>query len=64
LWTIGGSALCHSETIELRPGHSRFTKTRAARPGEAGDNTKPDRVFGDTERDGDRRGCRYDITTV
>ena len=30
----------------------------AARPGEAGDKTKPDRVFGDGEDDGDRRGCR------
>ena len=30
----------------------------AARPGEAGDKTKPDRVFGDDEDDGDRRGCR------
>ena len=30
----------------------------AARPGEAGDETKPDRVFADEEDDGDRRGCR------
>ena len=30
----------------------------AARPGEASDKTKPDRVFGDAEDDGDRRGCR------
>ena len=30
----------------------------AARPGEAGDKTKLDRVFGDDEDDGDRRGCR------
>ena len=30
----------------------------AARPGEAGDETKPDRVFADGEDDGDRRGCR------
>ena len=30
----------------------------AARPGEAGDKTKPDRVFADGEDDGDRRGCR------
>ena len=30
----------------------------AARPGEAGDKTEPDRVFGDGEDDGDRRGCR------
>ena len=30
----------------------------AARPGEAGDKTKPDRVFADDEDDGDRRGCR------
>ena len=29
----------------------------AFRPGEAGDKTKPDRVFGDTEDDRDRR-CR------
>src|SRR5262245_20015672 len=30
----------------------------AARPREAGDKTKPDRVFGDVEDDRDRRGCR------
>jgi hypothetical protein len=30
----------------------------AARPSEAGDKTEPDRVFGDDEDDGDRRGCR------
>ena len=30
----------------------------AAWPGEAGDKTKPDRVFGRHEDDGDRRGCR------
>ena len=30
----------------------------AARPGEAGDKTKPDRVVADDEDDGDRRGCR------
>src|SRR5262249_27646017 len=30
----------------------------AARPREAGDKTKPDRVFADYEDDGDRRGCR------
>src|SRR5262245_37332198 len=28
------------------------------RPGEAGDETKSDRVFRDPEDDGDRRGCR------
>ena len=30
----------------------------AARPGEAGDKTEPDRVFAGDEDDGDRRGCR------
>jgi len=30
----------------------------AARPGEAGDKTKPYRVFGGNEGDRDRRGCR------
>jgi hypothetical protein len=30
----------------------------AVRPGEAGDETKPDRVIGDDEDDGNRRGCR------
>ena len=30
----------------------------AARPGEARDKTKLDRVFADDENDGDRRGCR------
>ena len=30
----------------------------AARPVEAGDKAKPDRVFADDEDDGDRRGCR------
>jgi hypothetical protein len=29
----------------------------AAGPGEASDKTKPDRVFGDAEDDGNRRGC-------
>ena len=32
----------------------------AARPGEAGDKTEPDRVFRDDEYDGDRRGRRLD----
>jgi hypothetical protein len=31
----------------------------AARPGEAGDKTKLDRVFGDTEDDWDRRCCSF-----
>jgi hypothetical protein len=30
----------------------------AAWPGDAGDKTKPDRVFAGTEDDGKRRGCR------
>jgi hypothetical protein len=30
----------------------------AAWPGEASDKARPDRVFGDDEDDGDRRGCR------
>ena len=30
----------------------------AARPSEADDKTKPDRVFGNVEDDGDRRGCQ------
>ena len=30
----------------------------AARPGKAGDKTKPNRVFGDDEDDGDGCGCR------
>ena len=30
----------------------------AARPGEAGDKTEPDRVLGDNKGDRDRRGCR------
>src|SRR5262249_16781906 len=30
----------------------------AVRPGEAGDETKPDRIFGGDEDDGNRRGCR------
>jgi hypothetical protein len=30
----------------------------AARPAEAGDKTNPNRVVGDDEDDGDRRGCR------
>ena len=29
----------------------------AARPGETRDKTKPDRVFGEDEDNGDRRGC-------
>src|SRR6516165_2783858 len=32
----------------------------ATRPGEAGDKTKPDRVFGGNEGDRDGRGCRLD----
>jgi hypothetical protein len=31
----------------------------AARPGEAGDKTKPDRVIADTKDDRDRRGCSF-----
>jgi len=30
----------------------------AARPGEAGDKTEPDRVLGGNKGDRDRRGCR------
>jgi hypothetical protein len=35
-----------------------LTPVIAARPGKAGDKTKTDRVFGNAEDDGDRRGCR------
>src|SRR5215475_1151819 len=31
----------------------------AARPGEAGDKTEPDRVLGGNKSDRDRRGCRF-----
>jgi hypothetical protein len=34
------------------------TRQIAARPGEAGDKTKPDRIFGDEEDDGNRRARR------
>ena len=45
--------LCHQlATEKIDP------RQVAARPGEAGDKTEPDRVFGDDEDDGDRRGCR------
>jgi hypothetical protein len=33
----------------------------AARRGEAGDKTKPDRLVADIEHDGDRRGCRLGL---
>ena len=42
----------NSSTEKIDPGQV------AARPGEAGDKTKPDRVFADDEDDRDRRGCR------
>ena len=54
----------HQLTQELQPLCRQLAREKidpcqvAARPGEAGDKTEPDRVFGDDEDDGDRRGCR------
>ena len=54
----------HQLTQEVQPLCRQLTIEKidpcqvAARPGEAGDKTKPDRVFVDDEDDGDRRGCR------
>ena len=46
--------LCHQLSIEkIDAGRV------AARPGEAGDKTKPDRVIADAEDDRDRRGCSF-----
>ena len=54
----------HQLTQEFQPLRYQLASEKidpcqvAARPGEAGDKTKPDRVFADDEDDGDRRGCR------
>jgi hypothetical protein len=54
----------HQFAQEFQPLRHQLTTEKidpcqvAARPGEAGDKTKPDRVFVDDEDDGDRRGCR------
>ena len=61
-----GNTSCsgHQLTQEFQPLCHQLTTEKidarqvAARPGEAGDKTKPDRVFADDEDDGDRRGCR------
>ena len=60
----GNTSGCgHQLTQEFQPlcrqlGREKIDARQvAARPGEARDKTKPDRVFGDTEDDGDRRGC-------
>ena len=55
----------HQLAQEFQPLCSQFssekidTRQVAARPGEAGDKTKPDRVFGEGEDDRDRRSCRF-----
>ena len=49
---------------KFQPLRRQFTADKvdarrvAARPCEAGDESKLDRVFGEDEHDGDRRGCR------
>ena len=54
----------HQLTQQLQPlcrqlGSEKIDPCQvAARPGEAGDKTEPDRVFADSEHDGDRCGCR------
>jgi hypothetical protein len=54
----------HKLTQQLQPLRRQLGREKidprqvAARPGEARNKTKPDRVFGDDEDDGDRRGCR------
>jgi hypothetical protein len=54
----------HQLAQEFQPLRRQLTDKKidtchvAARPGEAGDKTKPDRVFADQEDDRDRRGCR------
>jgi hypothetical protein len=54
----------HQLTQEFQPLCRQLTNEEinpcqvAAWPREAGDKTKPHRVFGDGEDDGDRRGCR------
>ena len=54
----------HQLTQEFQPLCSQLATEKidtcqvAARPGEAGDKTEPDRVAGGGEDDGDRRGCR------
>jgi hypothetical protein len=58
----GGSR--HQFTQELQLLRRQLTIEKidtcqvAARPGEAGDKSKPDRVVGAEEDDGDRGGCR------
>jgi hypothetical protein len=53
----------HHLTQEFQPLCGQLTTENidpcqvAARPGEAGDKTEPDRVFGDNEDDRSRRGC-------
>ncbi len=48
---------------KLQPLRHQFAREKidpcevAARPGEAGDKTKPDRLIADVKDDGDRRGC-------
>ena len=54
----------HQRTQEFQPLCHQLSRDKidpcqvAARPGEAGDKTKPDRVVANGEDDGDRRGCR------
>src|SRR5262249_36487077 len=53
----------HQLTQEFQPLRRQLTRENidtcqvAARPSEACNKTEPDRVFGDDEDDGDRRGC-------
>src|SRR5712691_1084188 len=50
---------------KLQPLRRQFTadnvdaRRAAARLGDAGDESKVDRIFGEDEHDGDRRGCRF-----
>ena len=58
------TAYRHHLTQEIQPFCRQLSREHidpcevTAGPGEAGDKTKPDRVFADDEDDGDRRGCR------
>ena len=62
--TATRAARGHQLTQEFQPLRRQLTTEKidacqvAARPSQAGDKTKLDRVFADQENDGDRRGCR------
>ena|SRR6516225_7240221 len=58
LFVIAVAFICYSEIKSDAEGPIPWTRLEMCATGEAGDKTKPDRIFGDEEDDGNRRARR------